>query len=649
MISTADTPSDADDTTSQVEAIRSDTIAILDHLLGKSREFELPAPPDGMETSRKKLIDNAYKVLVVGEAKRGKSTLINALIGDEILPTDVDVATSQVFCVTPAPQAAYRVRFEDESYREISAEELPAYGSQAVADAGGTPTVDRLIRWIEVESPSCFLPKNISILDTPGLGALYAAHAQITHRFVPQADAVIFVLDSGQPVGQEELDFIEMLLQVTATIFFIQTKIDQYGREQWQSIQQRNEEILRAHFADRLPDTRVWAVSSSNLQKAASASSPKDAEAYLLVSRQKELIAALEAFLFRVAGWGRSAEALLIAEQYYAASRRALGGRLTMLTEESKSRQAELQEHAKEHMQQFQSEWGERGSRRQDLEHGIRRAIDLGKQNFRQALQPSGEIPATIEKRIQALTSIERADKLAKSLGEEITTLVMNKWSWVCIEAHRQCTDLLRPFLDAAEAITAPLDSDDLPLEIGKLQIQLKNDLWERLKGGARESMTAGSLVAIVAHFVPGINVIATIGTIGALIFGYISGGQKQLKSAQDEIRRHLFTAFEEARSHFFTVDQSSGRYSRVDEYFTALERGILDRVREITKQKADEAQAELARLTEESKLEGEQRITAAAQIQQQICGLDDAGKAIRNVTAKLNILQQVGIPPATA
>src|SRR5919107_5613708 len=50
--------------------------------------------------------------LVVGEAKRGKSTFVNALIGRDILPTDVRVATSQVFDVRPADREAYHLRFE---------------------------------------------------------------------------------------------------------------------------------------------------------------------------------------------------------------------------------------------------------------------------------------------------------------------------------------------------------------------------------------------------------------------------------------------------------------------------------------------------------------------------------------------------------
>ena len=108
-------------------------------------------------------------MLVVGEARRGKSTFVNALIGCNLLPTDVDIATSQVFRICPAQRETCRLRFEDGSQEAINAADLPRYGSQVIADVEGVPRLDQLIRWIEVDVPTRFLPANVRILDTPGL------------------------------------------------------------------------------------------------------------------------------------------------------------------------------------------------------------------------------------------------------------------------------------------------------------------------------------------------------------------------------------------------------------------------------------------------------------------------------------------------
>jgi dynamin family protein len=137
--------------TGQIEGIRQKTVTVLDELIARAGEFELAEPSPALGRYRQKLNENAYKVLVVGEAKRGKSTFVNALIGRDILPTDVDVATSQVFNVRPSEQEAYRLRFEDGSEREIPPEDLPLYGSQRVANTGFLPTSDRVICCIEVK------------------------------------------------------------------------------------------------------------------------------------------------------------------------------------------------------------------------------------------------------------------------------------------------------------------------------------------------------------------------------------------------------------------------------------------------------------------------------------------------------------------
>jgi ribosome biogenesis GTPase A len=82
--------------TEQTEGVRQQTVAVLDELIARADEFELADPPLVLQRYREKLSENAYKVLVVGEAKRGKSTFVNALIGKDVLPTDVDVATMEV-------------------------------------------------------------------------------------------------------------------------------------------------------------------------------------------------------------------------------------------------------------------------------------------------------------------------------------------------------------------------------------------------------------------------------------------------------------------------------------------------------------------------------------------------------------------------
>jgi tRNA U34 5-carboxymethylaminomethyl modifying GTPase MnmE/TrmE len=641
---------------SRAEEVRRQTLEALHALGEKAGAFGLPAPPPGLETHRQKLQDNTYQVLVVGEAKRGKSTLINALIGRDILPTDVDVATSQVFRVCPADQESYRLRFEDGSQQAITAVDLPRYGSQVAADAEGVPRLDQMIRWIEADVPVRFLPANVRVLDTPGLGALYAAHAQITHRFVPHADAVLFVLDSQAPIGEPEVRFVDTLLGVTRSILFVQTKIDLFRREAWQEIQARNQDILRQRFQGRLADGRVWPVSSTNLRKAAQTG---DAD-YLLVSRHRELAAALQAFLVRVSGWGRSAEAVLLAGHYHTQSRQVLARRLDDLVEESRQKRAASQQRATEQRKQFESDWGERGQKRRELLEGIQRAATLAKQGFRQRLQPGGSIEADQRERIDALQSVEDARRYGEALGERVASEASTGWREACLHFRAHCTELLGPFLASTAAVVARGNDDEggLALQPGR-PLEMADDWWTKVKGARMEFLQtvgmvsiAGSLLGFVittSWFPP----LAIGGAVAAGVWGLVRGWQaaniNQIKAARQELHRHLATMLQEVRKHFFDVDAATGRFSRVDEYFNGMERSLSEHVASLARQKLEEAQSEIERLMEESRLDDQQRKGRAEAVRQQLAEWDSVGHRLTAIRSTLQELDRGLAPVPTA
>ncbi|MBV9453671.1 MAG: dynamin family protein [Rubrobacter sp.] len=141
--------SHSNDIAGRTEEIRQKAIDAIDSLARKAGEFGLAKPPEALEQHRRKLREDDYKVLVVGGAKRGKSTFVNALLGRDVLP--INIATSQVFNIRSSEREAYRVRLEDGSQREISSQELPFYSTQATADAKVISTPDQVIHRIEIE------------------------------------------------------------------------------------------------------------------------------------------------------------------------------------------------------------------------------------------------------------------------------------------------------------------------------------------------------------------------------------------------------------------------------------------------------------------------------------------------------------------
>jgi GTPase SAR1 family protein len=490
-------------TLERAEAVRRRTISLLDALMSKAKEFQLSSPPDALTAMRAKLASGTYLVTVIGEAKRGKSTFINAVIGKDILPTDVQIATSQVFRVSYAERESYRLRFENGSSKDITAADLPKYGSQVVVDdevrKGRVVPNDKIIRWIEVELPMRFFPREVAVLDTPGLGSLYAAHGQITHRFIPDSDAVIFLFDTERPAGSDDLSTLEAVLKAIGDVFFVLNKIDAVGTEQWQILKERDEEILREKFGARLTDPRVWPMSSSNLRKAATA--PTGAEALLHVSRHKELSVALRQFLYRVAGWSRATVAVVAAGNYHKLAREELVQRIKFLEslEQSDPKAIEIQRNVDRQRVQFNSDWGDRGEKRRELLDGVKRATTLARQGFTQAISPSGQIVRSFEEQIPNLRTAKEMQQFAEALPNAFEHAVAERWREAMERAHERCMNLLSPFMNAASSIILPSEGElpELYLPSESRQV-VKDTWWRRVRDRYRNAMIPVSMFGIL-------------------------------------------------------------------------------------------------------------------------------------------------------
>jgi len=190
-----------------------------------------------------------FRLVVMGEIKKGKSSFINALLGkEEIVPTASDVATSTVFKILYGTERRVKVFFRPDvdtgkrkNHLTISPEEIEDYGTEA-----GNPGNKKNVDFIGVELPNPLLKTGLVIVDTPGVGGLFRQHRDITWQYAPRADAICFVLDSATAViSAQEVEFLQDLVKkITRRIFFVQTKIDTVDEEQWKSWEKRNKSVL---------------------------------------------------------------------------------------------------------------------------------------------------------------------------------------------------------------------------------------------------------------------------------------------------------------------------------------------------------------------------------------------------------------------
>jgi Dynamin family len=188
-------------------------------------------------------------VCVVGEFKKGKSALINALLGSDVCPVDDDLATVAVTVVRYAPEPAAIVRRRDGAelvVEPIEADDIDRWVAEAEGEEG-----PRGVEVVEVGLPNAFLERGVALVDTPGVGGLNAAHAAATLAFLPSADALVFVTDASAELSGPELAFLASARSAGPPILIAVTKVDIYP--EWRRIIAIDEGHLRGMGLDETP------------------------------------------------------------------------------------------------------------------------------------------------------------------------------------------------------------------------------------------------------------------------------------------------------------------------------------------------------------------------------------------------------------
>ncbi|WP_328914947.1 MULTISPECIES: dynamin family protein [unclassified Streptomyces] len=200
----------------------------------------------------------AAVLVVVGEKKRGKSSLINALVGHPgLLPVEVDVATGVHLVVRHADRAQAMAFLEGRAQgHPIPVAEIREY---AALDPVSQQAYRDDVRYVEVGVPSPLLASGLVLIDTPGVGGLVSGHARITMAALARADALVFVVNGQSEFTASELRFLEQATERVEEVIFVLTQTDKYGG--WKEVLERNRGLLAEH-APRYVGAPWFAVSS---------------------------------------------------------------------------------------------------------------------------------------------------------------------------------------------------------------------------------------------------------------------------------------------------------------------------------------------------------------------------------------------------
>ncbi|MGQ9687538.1 MAG: dynamin family protein [Desulfobaccales bacterium] len=183
----------------------------------KLPEFQGSALPRLLD----KLRQNRFHLVVLGAFKRGKSTLINALLGEAILPTAIVPLTSVVTILTYGDRLSIEVRFHNGQRKQISQKELVDYITEK-----GNPGNRKGVQEVEITYPSEYLRDDVRIIDTPGVGSVYRHNTDVAYNYLPQVDAAVFVVTVDPPLSAAEHEFLRDIREYVHKLFFVLNKID---------------------------------------------------------------------------------------------------------------------------------------------------------------------------------------------------------------------------------------------------------------------------------------------------------------------------------------------------------------------------------------------------------------------------------------
>ncbi len=137
-------------------------------------------------------LEGLFMIVVAGEFNAGKSSLLNALIGEQVMPEGVTPTTDRITVVTHADRSSEREESTSVVYRTHPAPLL----------------------------------EDIALVDTPGTNAIVQRHQELTERFVPRADLLLFVTSSDRPFTESERRFLELIASWGRKVVMVVNKVD---------------------------------------------------------------------------------------------------------------------------------------------------------------------------------------------------------------------------------------------------------------------------------------------------------------------------------------------------------------------------------------------------------------------------------------
>lgn len=198
-----------------------DLSAKLTRLAAIAHDLSSPSLAEQSASLATRLTEGRFYVACIGQFKRGKSTLLNALVANSVLPAGIVPVTAVPTILRYGADKHARVRLRAGEWIDISAGDLHSYVSEE-----HNPENSKGVDAVEAFLPSPLLADGMCLVDTPGLGSIFAGNTAATHAFVPHIDAAIVVVGADPPIAGEELALVQAVAKQVPHLLVVLNKAD---------------------------------------------------------------------------------------------------------------------------------------------------------------------------------------------------------------------------------------------------------------------------------------------------------------------------------------------------------------------------------------------------------------------------------------
>lgn len=242
-----------------------------DDLVGITKQLELTEIVTLLIDSQNNLQEEHFNLVVLGEFSRGKSTFINALLGERILPSATKPTTTLINRIVSNDNSHFTLHYrESENVQVLDEVSFNSLVAPKEPDPENLNEVQQYedhlsrlskISHITIGHPSLLLKEGVEIIDTPGTNDLDQAREEITFTFIPKSDAAVLLLSATQILSESEMLFLKerILANDIQKIFFVINAKDKLGSN---DDEKKVYEYAREHLLPHVDQPKIFMVSS---------------------------------------------------------------------------------------------------------------------------------------------------------------------------------------------------------------------------------------------------------------------------------------------------------------------------------------------------------------------------------------------------